>query len=432
MKVLIGRGFTRLITSRRLRAGQRWLAALPRRLLGSAAQLEYCHQLDDPYSHLLLQLLPPLLRQYRVQLTVHLVPPPTAAAAPEPTRLQDWSRRDAAQLAQQLGLEFSAGAVQPSAEPLRLANQAALAVLGRSDALEQLLQISRALWSGDCTALQLRAASVSPTELELALGNAATRRRKLGHYLGATLFFEGESYWGVDRLRYLEQRLRGAGLARGTLTWLAPLPRVECRAKPTNSAQPQLYFYCSFRSPYTYLAVARVRQLAAQYGARLHLQFVLPMAMRGLPVPLEKRLYIVRDSKREAEQLGLRFGDIADPLGAPTERGLAVLHQAIGRGLGGEFAESFLQGVFADGIDAGSDAGLQLLARRAGLDAEVVAAALADQSWRAVAEANREELFGLGLWGVPSFRVDNCPAQWGQDRLWLIERDLIAATAARD
>ncbi|MFZ3184556.1 MAG: DsbA family protein, partial [Pseudomonas sp.] len=77
-------------------------------------------------------------------------------------------------------------------------------------------------------------------------------------------------------------------------------------------------------------------------------------------------------------------------------------------------------------------AGLQLLARRAGLDAEVVAAALADQSWRAVAEANREELFGLGLWGVPSFRVDNCPAQWGQDRLWLIERDLIAATAARD
>jgi 2-hydroxychromene-2-carboxylate isomerase len=431
MRVLIGRAVTQLITSRRLRAVKRGLAALPRRLLGRTAQLEYCHQLDDPYSHLLLQLLPALLRQYRLQLSVHLVPPPTAAAAPELLRLQDWSRRDAAQLAQQLGLEFNAEASQPSVAQLALANQAALAVLARGDALEQLLQIGGALWSGDGAALQSRASSVSPAELKVALNVAAARRRKLGHYLGATLFFEGESYWSVDRLHYLEQRLRDAGLARAPLTWLAALPQVECRATPTNTAQPQLYFYCSFRSPYTYLAVARVRQLAAQYGARLHLKFVLPMAMRGLPVPLEKRLYIVRDTKREAEQLGLRFGDIADPLGAPTERGLAVLHQAIAAGKGGEFAESFLQGVFADGIDAGSDAGLQLLARRAGLDAGVVSTALADQSWREQAEANREELFGLGLWGVPAFRMDNAASQWGQDRLWLIERDLIAATAAR-
>jgi 2-hydroxychromene-2-carboxylate isomerase len=41
-----------------------------------------------------------------------------------------------------------------------------------------------------------------------------------------------------------------------------------------------------------------------------------------------------------------------------------------------------------------------------------------------VAEANREELFGLGLWGVPSFRVNGNDAHWGQDRLWVIEQEL--------
>lgn len=85
--------------------------------------------------------------------------------------------------------------------------------------------------------------------------------------------------------------------------------------------------------------------------------------------------------------------------------------------------------MFADGIDAGSDAGLTLIATRAGLSAADVAAALADDSWRAVAEANRADLFARGLWGVPSFRVDERPALWGQDRLWMLEQDLLQALA---
>lgn len=413
MKVLVGRVVARLLTSQRLRNAARWLTARPRLLFGRSARLEYCHQLDDPYSQLLLQILPGLLKQYRVQLTIHLLPAPGEAAAPELVRLQSWSRRDAALLAEQLGLSFNAEAVEPSIELLELANRGALAVLGGGDALAQLQQISAAFCSADVTALTLHAAQVSPTQLHLALQAAVQRRRKLGHYLGATLFFEGESYWGVDRLHYLEQRLAGAGLASGKVNGLASLPEVECLAKAHVTAVPQLIFYCSLRSPYSYLAVVRARRLAAHYGAQLHVRFVLPMVMRGLPVPLEKRLYIVCDCKREAERLGLRFGDIADPLGVPTERGLAVLHQAIARGKGAEFAESFLQGVFADGIDAGSDAGLQWLIQRAGLDPSVLAAALTDQSWRAVAEANRAEMFSLGLWGVPSFRVDHGPAYWG-------------------
>jgi 2-hydroxychromene-2-carboxylate isomerase len=135
----------------------------------------------------------------------------------------------------------------------------------------------------------------------------------------------------------------------------------------------------------------------------------------------------MHDNKREASRLGLPFGCVVDPVGEPTERGLALLHKAIGQGKGPALTESFLQGVFADGIDAGSDAGLSIIAARAGLSADDVAAALADKSWRAVAEANRADLFARGLWGVPSFRLDERAAIWGQDRLWMLEQDLIRA-----
>jgi len=89
-------------------------------------------------------------------------------------------------------------------------------------------------------------------------------------------------------------------------------------------------------------------------------------------------------------------------------------------------AQSFLQGVWADGIDAGTDSGLYAIATRAGLDKAFVDQALVDDSWRAVAASNRLELLDMDLWGVPSFRVNDLPGYWGQDRLWMVEQDLMA------
>ena len=40
-----------------------------------------------------------------------------------------------------------------------------------------------------------------------------------------------------------------------------------------------------------------------------------------------------------------------------------------------------------------------------------------------MAEANREELTSLGLWGVPSYRFEDA-CMWGQDRAWLLARKL--------
>jgi 2-hydroxychromene-2-carboxylate isomerase len=438
VKTAVGRTIAELLTNARVRDIGRGLRSKARRVRGAPALVEYYHQVDDPYSHLLLQALPALASNYACRLETHLASPPDDSVAPDRERLRAWSRRDAAELAAAVGLEFDDPGHEPERDCAAQAGRVMALLLAadaprhttHGDGLGAAIPVSRALWRSDrATISRLPAASADVAAAMLQAG--AVRRRKLGHYLGATLYFEGEWYWGIDRLAHLEQRLRSAGLAHhAAAPLIARVPEVECRHRPTNGRRPELHFFCSLRSPYTYLAVPRAIELAQCYAARLRIRFVLPMVMRGLPVPREKRLYILRDTKREAERLGMPFGRIADPVGVPTERGLAVLHHAMAADKGSEFLWSFLCGVWTEGLDAGSDSGLRTIAARAGLDATAVSTALRDHTWREVANRNREEMLALGLWGVPSVRVDDRPARWGQDRLWAVERDLVAATKA--
>ena len=151
--------------------------------------------------------------------------------------------------------------------------------------------------------------------------------------------------------------------------------------------------------------------------------------MRHRVVPPEKRRYISEDAAREAFVRGVPFGRLNDPVGRPTERGLALLPAAEQAGRGQAYLLSFMHGVWAEGIDAGSDRGLRRIAERAGLAWDEARAALADETWRDAAERNRAELLSLGLWGVPSFRVRDT-AVWGQDRLWAVQEALLAAGGA--
>ncbi len=188
---------------------------------------------------------------------------------------------------------------------------------------------------------------------------------------------------------------------------------------------PPIDFFFSLRSPYSAIVAERVFELGRLTGAEVRLRFVLPMVMRGLPVPREKRLYIVFDTAREARLRGTAFGRLNDPVGKPTERGLSLIPMAQAQGQGQAYVLSFLRGVWAEGLDAGSDRDLARIVERAGLSWPSAQAALKDPAWRAEAEANRAEMFALGLWGVPSFRVNDV-AVWGQDRLWAVQDALLS------
>jgi 2-hydroxychromene-2-carboxylate isomerase len=201
------------------------------------------------------------------------------------------------------------------------------------------------------------------------------------------------------------------------------------RVEALPLARPQsIDFSFSLRSPYSAIVAPRVFELGRLAGAPVRLRFVLPMVMRGLPVARAKRTYISLDAAREAYMRGIAFGCVNDPVGRPTERGLALIPLAERAGLGQSYVISFMRGVWAEGIDAGSNRGLRKIAERAGLSWADALAALGDDAWRRTAEDNRAEMFGLGLWGVPSFRVGET-AVWGQDRLWAVEEALASSAS---
>ncbi|WP_066653159.1 MULTISPECIES: DsbA family protein [Sphingomonas] len=418
---------TSLLTSPTLRDVQRGTRRALRRIKRADRVVHFFCQIDDPYGPAALHYLARLADRHALTIAFRLVPAPDQAAAPEAARLAAYGRRDAARVEQALGLGDGRVAAEPAPDRVAQGQRIAAATLGREDAASALAAIARALFDGG-DALDALAARYGETDPAPALAEGAAERTRLGHYLGSVTAFEGECYWGVDRLHYLEARL--AAEDESDAPPLCPVldPGPYPVAPPSVATPPRLDCYLSFRSPYSLVAAERIGALAAAYGATLNLKFVLPMVMRGLPVPAAKRMYITLDTKREAARYGIGFGTIHDPVGLGVERGLAVLHHVMPGGKGLDFAISFLRGAFADGIDMTGDAGLMKVAARAGVTEGEVRAGLADERWRSVAEANRTDMFALGLWGVPSFQVDDCPGWWGQDRLWMIEDDLRAAT----
>ena len=117
-----------------------------------AHKIEFFHDPADPYSQLLEKVLPQLTENYKIELISHLVSPPDETAAPERDKLIEYSKMDAMRLAKKAGIDFH--------------------IRDRPPATNTIV--------------------------------SDTRRKKLGHYLGGTLYYGGEWYWGLDRLHYLE------------------------------------------------------------------------------------------------------------------------------------------------------------------------------------------------------------------------------------
>ena len=389
---------------------------------GLTHEIHYFHQSDDPYCALIAGVLPDFLRRYDVTLTPHLVGPPPDHAAPDRVRLVAHSRRDAQLLGQHHGLLFQDPGAQPSDAAIAATNAFLGLAIERGDFADQSGPAMARLWSGQ-TKGELGLDSMALAALRKVLAQGEAMRMRWGHYLGGTFYYAGEWYWGIDRLYHLELRLQALGALRPEANPGPMFPPTLDLTQPRPSPVRSFDFFLSLRSPYTAIVAQRVFDLARHTGAQLHLRYVLPMAMRGLAVPRAKRMYIAWDTAREARARGVPFGRLLDPLGAATERGLAVLARAMAMGVGEVFLMSFLRGVWSEGVDASSDAGLRRLALRAGLSVADVQDALNDEAWRVSAETHRQTLLGHGLWGVPAFRVGQ-QVFWGQDRLWAVQQAL--------
>ena len=390
-----------------------------RKIRGQPHVVDYFHDTADPYSHLTAQLLPALQERYNISLRPHLISGPPEWAVPARASLANYSLLDAKRVARKTGLEFPAAQNGPSQSKIAKAEALISSALDSPDFGTVVQEASATIWQSGPLPINA-SASVSDAKRQ---GDA--QLSELGHYLGATFHYGGEWYWGVDRLHYLENRLCELGLSRTDAHIDPIIPPLQTTNIACTSPKSIIEMFASFRSPYTYLAFDRIRQLAEAHGAELVIRPVLPMVMRGLSVPRSKKTYILHDAAREARRMNIPFGRICDPLGLAVERGCSLIGYARNQDRAANYFGSFLRGVWADGIDAKTDTGLAYIVERAGLDWGEAKGYLKSSDWQSEVEANRKELTDIGLWGVPSFRC-NDTVVWGQDRLWVLE-DLLNA-----
>ncbi len=385
--------------------------------------VEYFHQLDDPYSHLTAQVLATFAERYDIVIKPHLIRASGGKNQPELEKLAQWARRDAELIAPHYGLTFPKDApVQPSVGDQ---TTSALSLSAQSDEkfISSLFDESTKLWSVGAGG-ESGGSTAGPI-----LEKGSARLAELGHYSGATFHYAGEWYWGVDRLFHLEQRLRDLGACKKPdLPFICPRPDIDVSG--VDASGLTLDFYPSLNSPYTSIIYDRTIALKDECDIRFNHKPVLPMIMRGVPATRAKGMYIIFDTKREGEFLGVPFGPMITPIGEPTRQAYSLLPWAVQQGKDEALMSSLLAHAFAKGIGLHTRKGMKRAVEAAGLDWQEAQQYLGSNDWKPMVERHQGEMVeGLGLWGVPSYRLSGLDGEpdlavWGQDRLWLIAAEI--------
>lgn len=422
----------RLLISEKAQSIKRSFAEKRRQLLRRPHIVSVFLELDDPYSYLLAQYLPSLAENYDVELRYFLTQARNDQAhRPHADMLAVYAEQDCARLAAELGLPFLDKGRTPPVEHRRALIDALAAIRKTPDFDDELLESISLYWRGDSEGVARRVGGAKPNgDGDRFLSKNQARLINLGHFNCATLHYEGEWYWGIDRLHYLTDRLDGLGARRecashGKLASIRQVMQVTLPIAPPSVAKelPPLDFFYSFRSPYSYLSVPRIFAIADAFGLELRIRPVLPMAMRGLQVPKSKLISFAKDTSREARRLDIPYGKFADPIGRGVDRCLAVFFYAHSEKRERDFVLNAGEAIWARGIDVATDKGMRKVTGRTGLFWPGVLAAMRDETWRSIVEENRESMMESGCWGVPTMRLGDFVV-WGQDRDWLLVRHL--------
>ena len=381
--------------------------------------VHYFHQVDDPHSHLAIQKINALRDHYKVRFEFHLAQAPTEIEQGDSQRFPSWALRDARAVASEYGVKLPHGVDQIEGGQVQCAESYLAEHLTKSCFVNEAISVGQRLWSGE---------PINKNWLSNAAINGSALRSKLGHWLSATFYFEGEWYWGVDRLLHLENRLKTLNLSNNQCEICVPRPKPESIGSK-DASRVTLEFFPSLRSPYSAICFDRTVNLAKRTGVNFRLRPVMPMMMRGVPAQLKKQLYILTDAKREAEHYGERFGCIVDPIGKPVKKAFALLPLMIEKNLSTEFCSNYLRAAWREGIDITNNRGLKKVVERTGANWNEAQEQLENESWEVLLEDNVSDMLAAGLWGVPSFKVtggtiDETFCCWGQDRLWRVESEI--------
>ena len=389
----------------------------------------YYHQVDDPYSILVLPVLEKLKSCYQVDLECILVGSPPEQTVPEPSMYKIHCLNDVRNIAPWYGQDKKI-LNYPLKNEIDLANKI-LSNCEQPNFIQTALDLMDILWLEESKSLEKiykeNFNSINEINTKIEIGNKF--RKGNGYYSSSSFYYEGESYWGVDRLNHLENRLIDLGLnKKDTDEYI--ISRKSNNNYPSNQTNKlNLTIYPSLNSPYTFICFPRVRNIIEKYPVNIITKPVLPMLMRGMHIPRYKGKYILSDAAREGRINNIFINKIYSPLGKPAELAYSLFPIINAHNKGFSYIEKLTIASFHNGINIGNKAFLKKIVRELDLSWNEIKNDLGKRKWKKVLDENLNEMYEGNCWGVPSFRItdekhENPFYQWGQDRLWLIEEEV--------
>jgi 2-hydroxychromene-2-carboxylate isomerase len=186
---------------------------------------------------------------------------------------------------------------------------------------------------------------------------------------------------------------------------------------------PQIDYYFTTISPFTYMAGTRLEEIAARHGATVAykpLDIMALFARTGGTPPGERhpnrQAYRLQDMRRSAAKAGMpiTLKPAHFPTNpAPSSYAIIAAQNAGGGDLGG-LVHAILRACWAEEKDVAEDAVIRAALEQNGFDP-----ALSDSGLLSGAEtyaANLEEAVAQGVFGSPFYAVGDA-LFWGQDRL---------------
>lgn len=186
---------------------------------------------------------------------------------------------------------------------------------------------------------------------------------------------------------------------------------------------PQIDYFFSTLSPFTYLAGTRLEEVAARHGATVAYKpfdiGALFARTGGTPLPQRhdsRKEYRLQELRRLSAKLDLRLDPqpMFWPVNAAPSAYAIIAAAASGQGDVGALTHAVLRATWAEGRNIAEDEVIRDLLAAHGFDP-----GLADRGMLAAAEtyaANLEEAVSRGVFGSPFYIVGN-ERFWGQDRL---------------
>ena len=180
-------------------------------------------------------------------------------------------------------------------------------------------------------------------------------------------------------------------------------------------------FYFDFGSPYTFLAHKQIRKIEEENSIRMKYMPILLGAIlksAGIKANTEipiKGKYMVKDCKLWAEKYNIifKFNSYFPIVTVNLMRCVLVAEK---KGYAQNFINKIFDAIWKDGLNLNDNTIIEDLLKNLDINPKTFLGEALDQKIKDELKKKTEEAFEKGIFGAPSFIVNN-KIFWGQDRL---------------